>query len=768
MLPPTHRKLWGELEDIRKDEVKRGLSWRYEADPFAANRERSAAAAAMAQKQMIIKNKADSSSGSENNKQVLDSMRGWGNRVPIVDMEEGFRREVEGMIRKYHVWNPQGRLLTDQEKARIRAEMMRLGFRESHASEATDWVKDEQEALEWLLIHVPEDDTPSKFLPEGYKAGITMRSGGGLQQEYIARRLASAGYSMDLCQEVLKANGGSEARAAEALMQILVFGQQLSPKGDLIEEDLIKFDDPQEEMWDEEMWDEEMSSLDAIWGEERFNLVSKEIAHILIELPDYLEIPKNLLPPKIKLEVRKPTHYSGCERYPDALPTFTIITDGEPKLPAHVKLSIIRKTAEFAQTMIGEQMIFTVVDWLANEIVEMVKTPGLLRDVASAVTGSDETHEAPDAHKSQRLKQMRRGRRGPINWKPGSEKSLRLLEEAEARLKDPRQIKMLKARQNLPAWQKRDEIVNAVNSSQVVIISGETGSGKSTQSIQFILDDMILRQLGEAVNIICTQPRRISALGLAERVSEERCSQVGREIGYAIRGESRQLGGITKATFVTTGVLLRRLQMGDTLEDVSHIFIDEVHERSLDTDFLLILVKRMLAKRRDLKVILMSATLDAGTFAEYFGGPEHVKLVHIEGRTFPVTDYYLNDVIRMTGFTAGGRIVTQAAPGYVNDTEEDPTVEAVIRSFGDRINYNLIAVTIMKIDKDLGEQDGAVLIFLPGKFPCAVVLKVVLTGFRYHGNPALYRVASAEPCSFEASPSSASCLSSAFRAAQSF
>lgn len=408
-------------------------------------------------------------------------------------------------------------------------------------------------------------------------------------------------------------------------------------------------------------------------------------------------------------------------------------------------------------------MIFTVVDWLANEIVEMVKTPGRLRDVASAVTGSDETHEAPDAHKSERLKHMRRGRRGPINWKPGSEKSLRLLEEQEARLKNPRQIKMLKARQNLPAWQKRDEIVNSVNSSQVVIISGETGSGKSTQSVQFVLDDMIQRQLGEAVNIMCTQPRRISALGLAERVSEERCSQVGREIGYAIRGESRQLGGITKCTFVTTGILLRRLQMGDALEDVSHIFIDEVHERSLDTDFLLILVKRMLTKRRDLKVILMSATLDSNTFANYFGGPGHVKMVHIEGRTFPVTDYYLNDVIRMTGFTGGGRIVTPAAPGYVNDTEEeDPTVEAVIRSLGDRINYNLIAVTVMKIDKDLGDKDGAVLIFLPGKFPHDEVFGTCTDWcYRYYGDPALYRAASAEPCSFEASPSSASCFSSA-------
>nr|GFD58287.1 putative ATP-dependent rna helicase ucp12 [Tanacetum cinerariifolium] len=86
---------------------------------------------------------------------------------------------------------------------------------------------------------------------------------------------------------------------------------------------------------------------------------------------------------------------------------------------------------------------------------------------------------------------------------------------------------------------------------------GETGSGKSTQSVQFVLDDLIQKQLGAVVNIICTQPRRISALGLADRVADERCARVGDEIGYTIRGESKQKPGVTKITFVTTGVLLR-------------------------------------------------------------------------------------------------------------------------------------------------------------------------------------------------------------------
>ncbi len=159
----------------------------------------------------------------------------------------------------------------------------------------------------------------------------------------------------------------------------------------------------------------------------------------------------------------------------------------------------------------------------------------------------------------------------------------------------------------------------------MTIISGETGSGKSTQSVQFVLDDLYSRGLGSAANIVVTQPRRISALGLADRVSEERCSPVGQEIGYTIRGESRS-SIRTKITFVTTGVLLRRLQVSGgriedvvaSLADVSHVVLDEVHERSLDTDFLLTILRDVLRQRRDLKLILMSATLDSSTFSDYF------------------------------------------------------------------------------------------------------------------------------------------------------
>lgn len=510
---------------------------------------------------------------------------------------------------------------------------------------------------------------------------------------------------MDLCREVLAANAGDEARAAEALMQILLYGEQKTATG-LLDEPLISFSDS-------DQWAEEQQTLESIWGN-NYTYVSSTQYKVLLELPLVT------VPQRIFLEVRKPTSSSWDTEYPQSIPVFSILCedDNDHKMPAYIKLSIIKQTAAYAETLVGEQMIFSVVDWLQIHISGIIEAPGRLRDVASAVTGSHEGVVGQDQATRMEERAVRRGMRRvklPIDWTPGRESSIRMLAQKRAKSTNANQRRMTEARKKLPAWNRKEDIVDAVNDRQVVIIGGETGSGKSTQAVQFVLDDLIDQRLGHVANIICTQPRRISALGLADRVSEERCSPVGDEVGYSIRGETRHTPGVTKITFLTTGVLLRRMQMGDGLEDVSHIFVDEVHERSLDTDFILILLKRMLAVRKDLRVVLMSATLDIGVFEEYFGGPTKVRVVDIKGRTFPVEDYYLDDVIVKTGFNGGGRL----APNRVVDDENlkgvDPWVASVIMNLKDRINYNLIAATVATIDEMLGRNDGGVLIFLPGE-----------------------------------------------------
>lgn len=167
---------------------------------------------------------------------------------------------------------------------------------------------------------------------------------------------------------------------------------------------------------------------------------------------------------------------------------------------------------------------------------------------------------------------------------------------------------------------------------------------------QFILDSLIESGRGSRASIIVTQPRRISAVSVAARVSGERADDGS--VGYAIRGEAKQ-DKRTKLLFCTTGVLLRRLGSGDTLENITHVIVDEVsphhaidhemvsqnicqvHERSVDGDFLLLELRELLLRHDTLKVVLMSATINHKIFAEYF---DNAPVLTIPGFTHPVED----------------------------------------------------------------------------------------------------------------------------------
>ncbi|KAI9357264.1 P-loop containing nucleoside triphosphate hydrolase protein [Zopfochytrium polystomum] len=232
-------------------------------------------------------------------------------------------------------------------------------------------------------------------------------------------------------------------------------------------------------------------------------------------------------------------------------------------------------------------------------------------------------------------------------------------------------------REGLPAFTFKDKILATVKSHQVVIVSGETGCGKSTQVPQFILDDAILSCKGARCKILVTQPRRISAIGLAERVSNERGESVGLSVGYNIRLENK-MSDLTRILYCTTGILLRRLETGPKgeaveggIDDISHIVVDEVHERSLDSDFLLMVLKDLLAVRSDLRLILMSATLNAELFANYFGD---APVVHIPGRTFPVKVLYLENALMVTKYKPEGS-------DYIKKIRSQPSkVESLSRS----------------------------------------------------------------------------------------
>jgi len=220
---------------------------------------------------------------------------------------------------------------------------------------------------------------------------------------------------------------------------------------------------------------------------------------------------------------------------------------------------------------------------------------------------------------------------------------------------------VLKSRSKLPAWDYRDRVVSMVANSQVSLISGETGCGKTTQVPQFLLDD---ETLGPAASIVCTQPRRISAMSVAERIAQERCEEVGRSVGYAVRAASangRQLN------FVTPGLLLRRLGSDPSLSKYNIIIIDEVHEQDKYSEFLLILLRRLLPRRPDLRVVLMSATLRADVFSNYFHGCPRLD---IGVSVFPVATFFLEDSLVQSNYKRLGENAKFGAEPMIDWGEE--------------------------------------------------------------------------------------------------
>lgn len=215
----------------------------------------------------------------------------------------------------------------------------------------------------------------------------------------------------------------------------------------------------------------------------------------------------------------------------------------------------------------------------------------------------------------------------------------------EAMRANPEYQPVLSTRVSLPAWSKREELLAAIREHQVVVVSGETGCGKTTQIPQFILDALVDAGDGGRCNIVCTQPRRISAIGVAERVASERLEPVGRTVGYQIRLSVKK-STHTRVLFCTTGVLLRKLLNPEYLASLSHLLVDEVHERQVDTDFLLTFIKQQLPNYPNLRVVLMSATVQHDLFSKYF---ENCPVLSIHGRTFPVHAHDLTEVLGVMG-----------------------------------------------------------------------------------------------------------------------
>lgn len=193
---------------------------------------------------------------------------------------------------------------------------------------------------------------------------------------------------------------------------------------------------------------------------------------------------------------------------------------------------------------------------------------------------------------------------------------------------------ILKVRRDLPVHAQRDEFLKIFQSTQIMVFVGETGSGKTTQIPQFVLYDDLPQLKGKQV--ACTQPRRVAAMSVAARVADEMDVQLGQEVGYNIRFDNKS-SNKTILKYLTDGMLLREAMEDHDLSRYSVIILDEAHERTLATDILMGLLKQVTKRRPDLKIIVMSATLDAMKFQSYFN---EAPLLAVPGRTHPVEIYY--------------------------------------------------------------------------------------------------------------------------------
>ncbi|KAL4070934.1 P-loop containing nucleoside triphosphate hydrolase protein [Scleroderma citrinum] len=345
----------------------------------------------------------------------------------------------------------------------------------------------------------------------------------------------------------------------------------------------------------------------------------------------------------------------------------------------------------------------------------------------------------------------------PLYYSPHAarQRSELLKRRREAYLTNPQMERMRTTRAALPIFTKSKELLQHIQQNEVTICMAATGSGKTTQIPQIILDDYIDRGEGSRCNIICTQPRRLAALSVADRVAKERGEIVGNgSIGYSVRFESKLPEEHGSITFCTIGVLLRRMQSAITeggiaaarLDEITHIVVDEVHERDVDTDLLLVVLRRLLEDRKarnlPLKIVLMSATIDPTLFREYFADENgnSAPVIDIPGRTFPVKKLYLEDFIegmkrnpRLNWIFSDESVIRYLAreEGYAlsqtTSVTSSPTLPLQYSS-DDELDmpFPLVAATVCHV---LQQSDsGHVLVFLPGWEDIVAVQRILQEG----------------------------------------
>ncbi|EJS42628.1 YLR419W [Saccharomyces arboricola H-6] len=716
MLPPNHKKTWYALDDFRKETLKTGerrMHKLFDLDPFKTMVEdrklkiqrdkEHLAQNNQAQKEHVartILSSHDGPSSKRNSKEdkfmshknshkpslVRFPKKVWENST-FIDLDECSRQLIETSLRVKIDWQSKKITHTSEETSEDRKQLMTklltLQFRPKHVQEAMSY----KDPLSFLLFNLPEDDLPPFFHKKKEDAKNKVEiSNLPLSTRMAVERLTEIGVSSDEALLALQENKMDENEAAGFLTKECLPTLKSDPHEAVSEAESI------------ECWNQELESFESIY--EGCVLDAKENSHYTLNLIEKL---------KIKLKVYR------TKNYPASLPGIIVSTfDKNFKLPDYIKKQTLNKLLHYLQegNLIGDMLAYHIYEWLKENISTIIDNPGPL---ISESDWKDATNQK-NMSKNKANKQNSNSRNFARN--SISEEVIRNLKnEYTERIKSPEYKNMQLVREQLPAWKKQKVIIDLINNNDVVLITGETGSGKSTQVVQFVLD-FLQGQKGDfsETKIVCTQPRRISAIGLAERVSDERCITCGDEVGYVIRGVNKTKA-FTRIKFMTTGVLVRLLQNARTMLENTIVVIDEVHERSIDTDLIVTLMKNLLRKVRGMKIVLMSATVNVDLFKKFFPG---LVTCHIEGRTFPITDYFLEDILDSLDF----KIKREKALSYDGDSVDEksdddlylrPRADSKFFASG-QINYDLLCQVVKHVDKRLKGTDsnGSIIVFLPG------------------------------------------------------
>ncbi|OCF36386.1 ATP-dependent RNA helicase A [Kwoniella heveanensis BCC8398] len=776
-LPPSIRPYWSTLT-AEKAASPPHRAWEYNPDPFAAKKEVEDRQTKKKDKDAAAKEAEEDGFGasgsggkSARGTPAKEANKGGGGheweRAPEVKMASSLREMVEGTVRKMMQQFPSAVLEASRDATAtastapsgmstpaldlvsLKGSLTNLGFRLSHITSALSALSAAtarlhssststndplvlslsilsplEAAIEWLLLHLPEDDLPPRYRPSSSSADfITSASNtnGGqnaLVKGWLVDKLVKqAGFPRKAVETVLK----SEQRESSA---IDILGRRLC--GWEKDEDGWGAEEYGEgwtgdEVANEERRvtrEEEIMTVEAVLGERYQQLSPTELT---------IDIPSDSTPDSITMHIifDQSSPYPSPQ-YPCHPPSFFIASD---TLPAYMRLHLhaqllrqFRDTERHDLTSVLEAgsggAILSMVEYLETTLPLIVESPPDVGEVTRyLVPKVDDV--IPTAQKAQTKRKLKANREGIKRRPPTAEEEEAVRKKQKSMLDDPAYGPMMADRMKLPAWKERERITQALESNRVLVVVGETGCGKSTQLPQFLLDREIEAGRGALANIIVTQPRRVAAMGVAARVAQERLEDVDKSpqtVGYAIRGE-RKASPDTRLLFCTTGVVLRRLGSGDAdLNNVSHVVVDEAHERGVDTDLLICLLRDLLERNKTIKVILMSATIN-----DYFGGCPSLT---IPGFTHPVTDHYLEDVISDIRYqpqpSRFGPRQTEEQKASIRaefaklDLDADSQRSLEIISSSDRIDYGLVAAVVKHIVSTAKSSTGAILVFMPG------------------------------------------------------